>query len=449
MAKWTNITSTLFEGAHSDYDYGDSKDWVRIYLQYDADSVTVTSMKIRFLVKCVDSAYYQENYYYMLINPGTSNEILKLIKTGTRKWDGIVGQKWTEDGRATSSITLTKAHNAKSFTIPAYWMCNTGSAKAEYNETKKKWYITYADKGTQTFYWYFTNNRKNFKQVVASTTTTTGVKYTTAIGNGTVSITDNGNNTFTLKGAKGKSGTNNTASGPTLTWGYDTKYKNTFKNGETKTLTLAKDTDASRTVYAKCVTTAAYGNNTTVTDSQTIKYYAAPGKPGKAAISFTKSKLTIKENWTISWTAAKKANGNSAIKGYLIRVFVNGKSIAFKGKDGDDPITKSTGKGDDWENYYDQSGTGTSMTFYPAKNGIKPGDKIKIAIHAYTKNGAGTRLYSDYSMSDEVTVKHAGIMNVKVNGTWKEGQVWVKVSGAWKEAEAVYTKVSGAWKESI
>ena len=48
----------------------------------------------------------------------------------------------------------------------------------------------------------------------------TRTKYT-AIGSTSVSITDNGNNTFTIKGTKGSDGTNNTASGPTIMYSYD------------------------------------------------------------------------------------------------------------------------------------------------------------------------------------------------------------------------------------
>ena len=73
-------------------------------------------------------------------------------------------------------------------------------------------------------------------------------------------------------------------------------------------------------------------------------------------------------------------------------------------------------------------------------------------MHAYTKNGKdndGARIFSSTPIwSPEYEFKNAGVVNVKVGGQWKEGQVYVKVGGTWKEAETVNTKVSGAWKES-
>ena len=71
----------------------------------------------------------------------------------------------------------------------------------------------------------------------------------TAVGTGTVSIKDNGNNTFTVSGTKGTDGTNNKATGPTVSWGYNTNY-NDGSSG-TYGLTIATSGNATRRVYAR------------------------------------------------------------------------------------------------------------------------------------------------------------------------------------------------------
>ena len=44
---------------------------------------------------------------------------------------------------------------------------------------------------------------------------------------------------------------------------------------------------------------------------------------------------------------------------------------------------------------------------------------------------------------------NAGIIKIKVNGNWKEGQVWIKNGGIWKEATGVFIKNNGKWNSSI
>lgn len=38
--------------------------------------------------------------------------------------------------------------------------------------------------------------------------------------------------------------------------------------------------------------------------------------------------------------------------------------------------------------------------------------------------------------------------NVKVNGSWAQGLVYVKVNGSWVESKKIYVKVNGTWEES-
>ena len=105
--------------------------------------------------------------------------------------------------------------------------------------------------------------------------------YYTNIGSTKVEIVDNGNNTFTIKGTKGSNGTNNPAKGLTITYSYDSATYNKSASNDTP-ITLEGST-ASRTVYAKAVTTATHGSNTSATTSKVIKRYAAPSLSGKPA----------------------------------------------------------------------------------------------------------------------------------------------------------------------
>lgn len=290
-------------------------------------------------------------------------------------------------------------------------------------------------------------------------------EYHGTVGKGTVSITDNYNNTFTLKGTKGASGINNPSTGPTLKWGYDTRYSNTFTNNSNIALTIITNsqTDAIRPVYAKSITSATYGNDQTAFAQLDVRQYVGPSAPGKPVISYSKNRLTTKENWLFTWTSATKTNDSSPVKGYRIRLYrKRGNSDFVKlpiySSDGSYLSAKVASSGDI---YYDRAGNHLSVYIYPAYYSkdihpddpdILPGDQIKLAVSAYTqygKDNTGNQLFGTGEVfSDVSTIQNAGIMRVKVGGAWKEGQVYVKVGGVWKEAEVVQTKVNGDWKES-
>jgi len=40
----------------------------------------------------------------------------------------------------------------------------------------------------------------------------------------------------------------------------------------------------------------------------------------------------------------------------------------------------------------------------------------------------------------------AGIMHVKVNGSWRDGKPYVKVNGVWRQAKQVFVKSNGTWR---
>lgn len=355
------------------------------------------------------------------------------------------------------------AQNPTNYGSKGYISCGS-STFPRGDGTSKSGTITY-DKGTtkptvdiwvgpSVWYDYSQTEAYNEKNRCYHTTATIDRIYYTAVGTGSTTITDNGNNTFTLTATKGADGTNNTASGPQdLKWGYSNSYGNTFTSGDKKNLEIKTAADATRTVYATSTTKAERGSNTTAATSLAVKQYVAPSKPTNFKLTHSKSRLTIKENWTCSWTAATAANTSSPVKFYRFRVYNGSNTVLLKDSSGT-VLTTDAGTG---ARYYIDT-TNTSVTFDPAKSGFLPGDTIYFTVHAFTKDGKGSTtdgngiaLYSGAARepaSGTYTVQNAGIVRVKVNGKWKEGQVLVKINGKWKEAETVLTKINGKWKES-
>lgn len=258
-------------------------------------------------------------------------------------------------------------------------------------------------------------------------------------------ITDNKDSTFTITATAGTAGTNNKVNSTSLYYrigssGSYTKHSSlTLAN---KALTAA-DNEASQTVYAYTTVDGVYNDATSATVSKSIKKYAAPGKPINLAISYSKSRLTLKESWTYTWTAANAANSSSPVKGYRIRIWKNNAELTGLSCSGD-TITKTSGTNE----YIDRESTSCKLVFDPVSFGFKVGDTVEISLNAYTKNALNTKLFGARVYSDSSTVQNAGIVDVKVGGKWKEGQVYVKVGGKWREAQSVQTKVKGVWKES-
>lgn len=288
-----------------------------------------------------------------------------------------------------------------------------------------------------------------------SKTSSESVQYHSNVTEPRISITDNGNNTFTITGTDSTSGINNSAS-TSYAWGYsDSNYDKSGKG--TKDLTIATPSDDTRTVYVKATATASWENDSAKkvsTASLAIKQYVAPGDPGKPVLhenSYKNGRLTVKQKWTYTWTAAAAANASSPICGYRIRIFRKAKGqsdfavIPNLINGTDNRIVTGTSA----YLFVDRNTTATTITFDPVELGFEPGDAIKVGVHAYTVDGTNTWMFNT-TRSDSVAsvVQNAGIVNVKVNGAWKEGQVYVKIKGEWKEAETVNVKVKGVWKES-
>lgn len=277
-----------------------------------------------------------------------------------------------------------------------------------------------------------------------------------------LTITDNGNNTATMSGYLGSSGSNNGITGSTLYWTtngmlpnggywYTTSESMGATSGGWYSKTISIPSNCS-TIWA--ITYCSFSHNTTYTGntSASVKYYTAPGNPGTPVINYTKSRLTIKEPWTFSWTAASAGNSNSPVRGYRIRLFKNDVEIPIKNSSGQViSLTNSIYGG----HPYDTDSTSNSFTVYPDQQGFVAGDTVSILVHAYTRYGANSGLtgesnclFSSYKKSINYEIQNAGIVQVRTASGWHEGQVWVRAASGWHEAETVQVRAASGWHES-
>ena len=189
MATWKEISSHEYKAQSGAGAFS-------VVIQYDNDSDTPESMKIRFKAErnssYVDSAY-SANGYYILYKPGASSEKLFTLKAPKKDWSDSV----------TTTVTLSKNYSTSKFTIPEFWICNTGSVTPDLEART----TIYGDVGKVSMYDCFTLNKMR-----GGTTETNG--FVTRVSSfkqagieatdGTASkpvIKDNGNNTFTISGS--------------------------------------------------------------------------------------------------------------------------------------------------------------------------------------------------------------------------------------------------------
>ena len=296
---------------------------------------------------------------------------------------------------------------------------------------------------------------------------------------GTFTFTDTYDNGFKVTANKGTGNSSNNTTGlKDRKWGYSTTTRTTAFTDGTRNAIATSGTANTRTVYVEATTTQTYGSDKKGTDSFAVRQYKAPNKPKNLTIassSYKNGRLTIKQDWTFTWTASTPGTGTgttngtdsnqttSKVKGYKITIQKKTGSgsfaaIAIKNSSGT-TITDSS------HNYYANV---TSLTFSPLKSDILPGDQVKIIVKPYTqygRNNDGDYLYGTEESYTTITVQNAGVMRVKAKtgGTtsnpvynWREGVVWVKVNKGtaakpniqWVEADIVKTKVGNNWRES-
>lgn len=383
---------------------------------------------------------------------------------------GTLGSNGTNNSRAGSKLYYTTdgsepnlATNGNrreiDLTDPNVATVNTVDGKQVFTTTNA---IPAVSAGSTTIKVYVVCTFEWGTSEAAKTTTASSsgqVTYHTSIGRPAISITDNGNNTFTITGTAGASGVNNSAM-TSYFWGYSESCEDIGLTTNQQ-LTIADQTRASRTVYAKAVTTGTWVSQDEPTEgliataSQAIKQYVKPTNPGRPILdisSLKNGRLTIKQNWMYYWSASTSTNGSSTIVGYRIKIYKNNLAITGLAVGEESRIIKSVSSND----YVDREQTNCTIIFDPASFGFTAGDRVTISVQAYTKDGKANKLFSDSVISNSTIVQNAGVVHVKVKtgGTtaWKEGVVWVKVrqdnKDTWVEASTVNVKTSNGWKET-
>lgn len=461
---WKTFLDQVYSGNSSTYG-------LRVRIQYNDATITTTKLTCRaisWLTK-PPSAGSTKDTYFIYSSNGSISRICYLGSSKTSEASPYVS----------NTFTLTKGMYATSFSIPELALCNDGSqwAPSKYTDSNGRGYAV-----------YFGGARDKYKTVLneggSSLATTAYVTNGTAPS---LNIIDNKNNTCTISGTLGKNGTNNAMKSATLY--YTTNGKNPDANeswtskaslGATSAASFSKTVaipSGCTKIIAIVYCNYTYNNSNSGNCSAAVKFRYGPmhsepvatwtgqeeGKrlTTKAKVSF----VWYDPDWTL---ADNKANylPKECLNGYRIRMheWKKGESSAASihiGVNSDDSRWYDTWETTNTLAYgaeYTRSGNMNTCTVDPVKLGMVAGDKISIMVHGHYKtagnpvlvwsNVIGSNAESVANSSPWAMFENEGIVNVKVDGEWKEGQVYVKANNEWKEAESVFTKVDGAWKES-
>lgn len=447
---------------------------ITLNIEFDKDSTNCTSALCRFRLNCPNDTENSWNLYYVLINPISESKPGTLIKLkGT----------WTEysapkdfnyysttyanhtDTSNKGTFTLTKNSGDATFKMPPIWIINDGQGNYSGRKaTAKAMYKAYTAGGSR--YTYTDALVAKYGELKLDA----GKSYvSSSVGEGSVTITDNGDNSCTITAKAGTKGTNNAVKGATLQYSLGmslitgcTKEKFTTEQLTTGLTTKFEiptedyDKDVNNFyVTAKVATKGTYGGEVfSDTVTQEIKHYVAPKAPGTPEISYTKNRLTAREDWTFNWTQAEANNDNSPVAGYRLTLLKNNQPV---------PATLSPGTAGylipssfTTNVYTDILGVDNcSITLNPADFNFKKGETVCLAVKAFSRNNSlenPKKLFSTVKSSSHYVVESAGTVKVKVGDTggnevWTDGQVFVKVADTegnevWVEADDIMIKVA-------
>ena len=461
MANWQDLVSPVL------YSGSNSGSGIKVGIQYDKDSITTTEVKCRtkaWLTKWNTTT----DTFFIYSKDGDISRICYLNGSSTSQ----------SSPYHSNTFILTKDKEDTYFTMPEVKICNDG-----HHHDKS----AYTDSNGRGASMYWGSGRGDWATMMNKDGTTLNTTvYVTAVTGGSVVITDNYNNKFSITATAAAATAHNPVSGLTgLKYGYSASSRTTsYTNGTLNNLSLS-GTSNTRTVYAEATTNATYLTDPKATGSLAIRQYKAPKAPGTPTLansSYKNGRLTIKQPWTWNWTAAAPGTGSgttigtgtgettSKVTGYRIKIYkkrppaTTFSEIDFTDADGN----TSSGKILDVAT--------NSFSLDPVASGFLANDQVRIGVKPYTQYGEqcdGDKLFSsDYTYSAGSTVQNAGVMRVKANvGTaskpvydWREGVVWVKVNKGtaanpvidWVEADIVKAKVNTGtadkpvyeWKES-
>lgn len=426
---WVDIVSVYYNGS------GNYVNSLYVTIQYKSESVTTTSIELRGKAGVNDS----KDAYFLWTSDGGTSRLLSLDKTSSY---------------TSNSFTVTKGAWTNYFSIPELWICNDGSHRDP---------SAYTDYNGRGFSAYNGGNRKNYRTIIPARTIYTSVYITGNSAGGVPTITDNGNNTFSITGNAGTNGNYNSITETKLQYAFnDDAWITASSNSLPATSLTAAASAKNQKIWARTRYKCQYGgdSNGYIYSGNTITYipnYQAPSSPSNLRMLYNKNRLTIKEDWRITWDESTPTNDSSPVYGYRIRLFkksptdVDFKSIPIID---DNEVQLSVGnvQSDGTVYYHLDIGTDTQYTINPASCNLAAKDMFKFSIQPYTKYGTGTLLLgTEVSSNISYSIQNAGIVRIiDTNGKGQEGNVWIKVSNTeWKEAETVNYKISNTeWRES-
>jgi hypothetical protein len=311
---------------------------------------------------------------------------------------------------------------------------------------------------------------------------TTYSTYTNGTAPSNLKVVDNGDNTFYFTGKSATNGTNNAISSVKFyytTDGTDPASSSTRTNVAASSIDKLQTSGASfssasninpatpsnKRIRVLVQYTMAKGNvlSATLDDKTTLKYYVNPSAPGIPVISYSKTRLTIKEDWKFTWTAAKAGSTDAPVKGYRIRFChcpgggneAHLTNMVYNSNSGMPTLTHNETVFNDKSGVIDTENTYTSLTIRSPKDfGISPGDKIRLQIYSYTYNGKNTKMFNDGGAGDAAVyseyslVEDTGYLRVYGDNGWTIGQVYYYNGSTWLKAEGVHYYNGSTWKES-
>lgn len=273
--------------------------------------------------------------------------------------------------------------------------------------------------------WYVKTNNCNI-----SKTTQTITGGWSNISSPSVTVADNDNNTFTISGRRATNGTNNTINNSYCYYTIDGTTPSPSNYYRYLTLGTESNTNfsftlnvpsgsSSRKINVKAYATGAQGDSVSSNTAWAIVYYySPPSNPSGLAISYNTSKPTKRSAYTFQWDNSTGGYNNS-VASYNFQLYKN--YALIKSLSALSPIS-----------------------FTGAELSVTKGDVLYFRVQAVGSSGYN----SSYSTSPTITIQSSGILRIKVDGSWKEGQVWIKVNGTWKQASDVFIKDGGSWKTS-
>jgi hypothetical protein len=300
------------------------------------------------------------------------------------------------------------------------------------------------------------------------------IETITSVGAPKITITDLGNNNFRINVTPGAAGTNNPVTGVSnLYYGYDEASINkAYSNGSDILLPEGSVKD-SRTIYATATTTGTYNSVATSPISKVIYQYFEPGQADNLAISCdeTSNKLTLSKDWVLTWSKPEIANEYTSwipdYSYYQLCLYKNSEAISQLGASGENGSCEIIQNSENKNNYINlklgnytdlqKETINITISSDTLKSlGFVTGDIVSFSITSVTKWGtrsSNDRNFQSWSWGDTASSENykisGGVVHIKVNDIWKEGQVYVKVGNDWKEAEGVYVKkTSTDWVES-